>query len=298
MGPPSIADTGIIAVTWTEWLDERGLLVPTRILLILGTTYVVLRVVRRLVRKTVDGLATLRDRVGFAPNDVARAEARRRTMTTVVLSSIGGLIWTSAVLTVLSELGINLGAFVTGATIIGGALAFGAQQLVRDLIAGFFVLAEDQFGVGDTVDLGLATGTVERVTLRSTRLRDAEGRVWFVPHGNVQRAGNLTNGLVVVNIDVVVPVHADLDLVETELARIGTDVAAHDPFAGSVQGPGEVLGVERLDHNGVTLRWTVRCRPGEQYALRRAMRRAVAAAVRDGRLPESPEPLRPPGAPG
>lgn len=284
--------SSVVAVTWTEWLDERGLLVPTRILLILGSTYLVALVVRRLLRRTVDGLASLRDRAGFAPSDAVRAEARRRTMTTVTLSTVGALIWTTAVLTVLSELGINLGAFVTSATIIGGALAFGAQQLVRDLIAGFYVLAEDQYGVGDAIDLGLATGTVERVTLRSVRLRDVEGRVWFVPHGNVMRTANLTNGLVVVNVDVIVPIRSDLDAVEAELGRIGTEVTGRAAFAGSVAGPGEVLGLERLDAEGAVVRWSVKCRPPEQVGLRRAVRAAVAAAVREGRLPEPPDSTR------
>src|SRR5258706_10743448 len=97
-----------------------------------------------------------------------------------------------ALLAIISELGVNLGAFVAAATIIGGALAFGAQTIVRDFLAGIFVLVEDQYGVGDIVDLGLASGQVERVTLRSTRLRDDEGRVWHVPNGQVVRAGNLS----------------------------------------------------------------------------------------------------------
>ena len=107
-------------------------------------------------------------------------------------SAIVGVVWATATITVVSELGINIGAFVATATVVGGAVAFGAQQLMRDLIAGFFVLAEDQFGVGDNVDMGIAVGVVEGITLRVTRLRDKDGVVWHVPNCAVVRVANLS----------------------------------------------------------------------------------------------------------
>ena len=121
-----------------------------------------------------------------------RAGARQRALTSALRSALLGLVWAAAVITIISEVGVNIGAFVATATVVGGAVAFGAQTLVRDLIAGFFVLAEDQYGAGDIVDVGLASGVVEQITLRSVRLRDSEGQIWYVPHGGVSRVGNLS----------------------------------------------------------------------------------------------------------
>ncbi len=119
--------------------------------------------------------------------------AQRAATLTLVLRSIGtAAIWTTAVLLVLGEVGVNLGPLLAGAGIVGIAIGFGAQSLVKDVLAGMFMLIEDQYGVGDEVDLGVAQGVVEAVTLRTTRLRDSSGAVWHVPNGEVHRVGNFS----------------------------------------------------------------------------------------------------------
>ena len=206
----------------------------------------------------------------------SRVDQRARTLSTVLRSAMVAVIWVVAVLTVLPELGVHLGAFVATATIIGGALAFGAQTLVRDVIAGFFVLAEDQYGVGDVVDVGHATGTVERVSLRSTRLRDSEGRVWWVPNGQIVRVANLTQEFANAVIDLAFPLTADVGTVTSTVNEV---VGPHGAA---------VLGVQDLAEDRFVLRLVARTAPGQQFALRRTLRAALADAYRDGRLPTAP----------
>lgn len=178
--------TGRGAPLWIKRLDEWHLLTPLRVVLIVVVAMVLTVIVRRLVTRTTRRTIVIRGA------DQGRAEARQRAIASVLRSALVGVIWTVAVITVISEVGVNIGGMIATATIIGGAIAFGAQTLIRDVIAGFFVLAEDQFGVGDVVDLGMCTGRVDRITLRMVRLRDDDGRVWYVAHGNVARVANLS----------------------------------------------------------------------------------------------------------
>ena len=114
-----------------------------------------------------------------------------------MLRSLSGfVVWVLAGITILGELGINLGPLVASAGIVGLAVGFGAQSLVKDFLAGIFILIEDQYGVGDIIDAGEATGTVEAVSLRTTRLRDVDGTMWHIPNGQIARVGNLSSALV------------------------------------------------------------------------------------------------------
>ena len=120
-----------------------------------------------------------------------RAEARVQTLTVVFRSLASLVVWFIAVVWILQVLGIALGPLIAGAGIVGVALGFGAQNVVRDFLAGFFLIVEDQFGVGDIVDLSPdVAGTVEKITMRATRLRDVNGTVWHMPNGQILRAGN------------------------------------------------------------------------------------------------------------
>ena len=125
-------------------------------------------------------------------------------------SIVSALIWSTALVMVLDELGVNLAAIGIGASIIGVAIGFGSQALVRDFLSGIFMLIEDQYGVGDVIDTGVATGTVEGVSLRTTRLRDAEGTVWHVPNGEIRRVGNKSQQWARAMLDV--PVAYDTDI--------------------------------------------------------------------------------------
>ena len=161
-------------------LDELHLLTPLRILAIIVVAIVVAIVLRSIVIPSAEPNPwAFRVPTASAPTR-GSGHCRRRCARRSSASS-----GRTAVITIIGELGVNIGGVIATATVIGGAIAFGAQTLIRDVIAGLFVLAEDQYGVGDSVDLGYATGEVERITLRSVRLRDTEGKVWHVAHGNV-----------------------------------------------------------------------------------------------------------------
>ncbi len=178
------------SIGWVERLRDLHLLTGLRILAILALAWLSVAVMGRLIERLLRGLRVFRERAPTTAGESARAEQRVRTVGIALRSAAFAVIWLIALITVLGEVHVNVGAFVATATIVGGALAFGAQQIVRDLLAGLFLLTEDQYGVGDVVDLGLASGVVERVTLRVTRVRDADGRVWYVPHGQIARVAN------------------------------------------------------------------------------------------------------------
>src|SRR5262245_37934130 len=172
---------------WVQSLDKWHLLTPLRVLAVVLIAVVLTIIIKKFVARFFRKLFE-----HTLPAERPRVEARSRALSASLRAALIGVVWVTAVITIISMLGINVGGVIATATIVGGAIAFGAQTLIRDVIAGFFVLADDQFGVGDEVDLGHAKGTVERVTLRTARLRDGEGGIWHVPHGNVLRVANLS----------------------------------------------------------------------------------------------------------
>ncbi len=252
-----------------------------KIVLILVLAVVFARLGGRLAGRSIRSLGT-RSPLRDAP----RAEQRATTLAGVAVSVVRIFVWSVAVLLMLSEVGLNLGPLIAGASIVGVALGFGAQSLVKDFVSGFFILVEDQYGVGDTVDLGEATGTVEAVGLRVTTLRDVNGTVWYVRNGEVLRVGNSSQGYSVAVVDL--PVGHDADIPETtELAgRTAIELTAEgSALADDVLEPPEVLGVESISPGGVTLRITTKVRAGRQWAVQRALLAGIKDAFADAGVP-------------
>ncbi len=205
--------------------------------------------------------------------------AQRATTLAGVLSSVGAAaIWTVAALVALGELGLNLGPLIAGAGIAGIALGFGAQTLVRDFLSGLFMLIEDQYGVGDIVDVGEASGVVERVTLRSTRLRDVDGTVWHVPNGEIKRVGNKSQDWARALLDVLVTYDSDIALAQAEVARVAAELVQDPAYADLVLGEPEVWGVERVGPEGLAIRLVVKTKPAEQWTIARALRARIKEA--------------------
>lgn len=171
-----------------SWLVNR----PLKIIGIIVLAWIGTRLAKRIVGRIVDGLDPTTPTLGLtvSPEASVRAQARAKTVSTVLGGLATAAIYTIAFLTILGEFDISLGPLLAGAGIVGVALGFGAQSMVKDFLAGFFMVVEDQFGVGDVIDVGEVTGTVEKLTLRSTRLRAADGTVWHVPNGVILRVGN------------------------------------------------------------------------------------------------------------
>lgn len=262
---------------WIRRLDELHLLTPARIVLTVAIAWVLTLLLRRLVRRLV------RRTIGIPGVDPARAEARQRALVGALRGVAVGVIWTVAIITVISQLGVNIGAFVATATVVGGAVAFGAQQLVRDLITGLFVLAEDQYGVGDTVDVGHVTGTVERISLRSVRLNDGEGRIWHVPHGAVVRSANLSKESLAI-LDVEVAREMRLESIAGEVERLCVELAADPVVAPLLVGAPTPVGVSNVGDDRITYRVRVQLTGPRADEVRRRWRVLALHAFEQGRL--------------
>ncbi|HEX9259052.1 MAG TPA: mechanosensitive ion channel family protein [Acidimicrobiales bacterium] len=270
---------------WVQDLDDLHLMTPLRILVVVLVASILMWIVRRLVNGSLKALQVVKDKATPGSPESARSELRYRTLRSVLVSSISAFVWLTAAVIVLALLGVNVGAFVAVTAVIGGAIGFGANQMVRDFINGFFVLSEDQYGVGDLVDVGHATGIVEAVSLRSTRLRDNEGRVWYVPNGQIERAANMSHDWARAVLDV--PVDRDIPYATArdDLLAVGRSVADEPALRGRIMGEPEVVGIQDLLDDRMVLRVQVKTKPAAQFEVLRALRVALLAAQADGRLP-------------
>ena len=173
-------------------------------------------------------------------------------------------------------------------TLLGSALTFGAQSLIRDVLSGFFILLEDQYAVGDQIDLGLASGTVERVTLRVTRLRDATGEVWWVPNGQIARAGNLTQDWARAVIDVALARESDVEQATATIVEIADQIVARPELADRVLEPPRAVGLVEMSDHRIVIRVSVKVAKGAQDDVRRAVQAALLPAFKDERLTSPP----------
>lgn len=309
VGRPTIADAcgeepgGVCEAVWdatenehlarlADWFIGR----PLAIILIVVVAWLLSWLARRSLRRvvvravTADVAATRAlERFGRSPAGVvitdARREARAQSISAVLSSSVTVLIWVVALILVLGEVGINLAPLIASAGIAGVALGFGAQSLVRDWISGIFMLIEDQYGIGDIVDVGEATGSVERISLRTTVLRSQDGTVWHVPNGEIRRVGNMSQQYSVAILDVVVGPTADLDTASRIIMETATDLLGDEAFESDVLGPPELLGVESIRPEGTTLRLTVRTSPGRQFRVQRVLRESIQQALTKAGVP-------------
>ena len=278
---------------------------PFSILLIVVVAWVVLWLLHRVIDRFVSSLSgqnrptrRLKRRLRHTPivaqklpDSVletgavsVRAAARAQTLGHVLHSFAAFTVWTIATITILGELGINLGPLIAGAGIAGIALGFGAQSLVKDFLAGVFIIVEDQYGVGDIIDVGElsgtpVTGTVESVSLRATRLRSVNGTVWHVPNGTVLRVGNMSQQWARAVLDVSVAYGSDLDLAQSEIKRVADELWQDPGWAGHVLEEPEVWGIEELAPDGVTIRLVVKTLPAEQFKVLRELRIRIKQAL-------------------
>ena len=261
------------AATTGEFLLVR----PFRIVLIVGLAMLLARIGARALRRSV---RAVRARAPRAATSV-RAEQRASTLGDVLASLVRAVVWIIALLMILDEVGLNLAPLLAGAGIAGIAIGFGAQSLVKDVLSGLFILLEDQYGVGDVVTLtDGATGTVEDITLRVSRVRATDGTVWFVPNGEIRKVGNSSMEWSRALIDVLVPYDADLDLVRRVIIEESHSFAGDAEWASMVLEPPELWGVQAMEANHLTVRLVVKTAPREQYAVARELRGRISARLR------------------
>ncbi|MGC8513245.1 MAG: mechanosensitive ion channel family protein [Acidimicrobiales bacterium] len=242
---------------------EIYLSAPVRIVVIILVAAVLARLVSRLARRIVQSLRLVSPLI----DTTGRSEARIKTLAGAFAQILRAIIWLVAILTILGQFDISLLPFVATATVIGAALGFGAQSLVKDFLSGALLLAEDQFGVGDRVTVGTGTtatvGTVEGVTLRVTRLRGADGGVIYVPNGDIRTLVNDTENDSRALVDVVVPLGTDLVRAGQVLEAAATSVATDPKWSASFTGEPTFAGVQDSSSpTGVTLRVVAPTKPG------------------------------------
>jgi moderate conductance mechanosensitive channel len=301
---PTCADDGGSWCAWIYQLTNNDFLArsadtivttTTRVALILAIAFLARYLIHRTVNRLVEGAANSRlprlmGRVrprtsnGGTPVTPRRAQ-RARTIGSVLRSASSVVILLIGSTMLLAEFGVNLGPVLASAGIVGVAVGFGAQNLVRDFLSGMFMLLEDQYGVGDIVDVGEASGVVEAVGLRITTLRDLNGTVWYVRNGEILRVGNKSQGYAVAVVDVPLAHTADIPHATELMNQVATERVAADDLAEHVLEAPEVLGVERVGPEGVTLRLTVKVQPGQQWTVQRALNAAIADAFDDAGVP-------------
>jgi small-conductance mechanosensitive channel len=210
-------------------------------------------------------------------------------MGSLLKSVATGIILSIVVVMVLAELGADIAPIIASAGIIGVAFGFGAQNLVKDFLAGIFMILEDQYGVGDVVDLGEASGVVEAVGLRVTRLRDVNGTVWYCRNGEVIRVGNQSQNWARTVLDVTVSYEADLDQVQSILQAEATAMYEDPEFHDVIIEAPEVWGVERFDKDGAVVRVVLKTAPLQQWLVARAMRQRIKSRFDEAgiRIPTS-----------
>lgn len=290
----------VLELTNNQWLANSSYVIivkPLRIICIILVAMLVRwllhRAIRRLTMSTSRAnmpalLKPLKERAKVAEEGQFIPERRRQraeAIGSVLRSFVTAVVFTIATLLVMGEFGFNLGPLLASAGIVGVALGFGAQSLVKDLIAGLFMLLEDQYGVGDTVDLGDATGVVETVGLRITTVRDARGVLWYVRNGEIVRVGNKSQGWAMVVIDI------PIGFVSSEQAvavmRTAAQAVADDPeHATEFLEPPDVVGVETMTVDGATIRTIAKTTADGQVAVQRELRRALTEALETSGISE------------
>jgi len=248
-------------------------------LVVLGLVirWVLFKVVQRVVKQAEAGVLPDRLTDRFASANATRRVQRAKTMGDLLKSIITGVLIAVFGTMILAQVGVNIAPIIASAGIVGVALGFGAQSLVKDFLSGIFMIFEDQYGVGDVINVGDTSGTVEAVSLRVTRLRDVNGTVWYVPNGEILRVGNMSQNWARAVVDVTVGYREDLGKVIRTLHDVADDLWQDDDFRDIIIEQPEVTGVETLGPESLGVRVMVKTEPMEQWRVARELRSRIKA---------------------
>lgn len=287
-----------------DWIVER----PLKVIAILLVAWALNRLVRRAIdrgeqRMVRDREAKLRERQEEAVRDgrfaslelkaqqkaleltqaTEQAKQRAKSLGSILRSTATAVIYTIAILMSLGEFDVNLGPLIAGAGIAGIALGFGAQSIVKDFLSGFFMLVEDQYAVGDIIDIGEAAGVVEAISLRATQVRDVNGTLWYVPNGEIHRVANKSQVWARAVLDIEVAYDTEIEKATRVIKEVADAVwEEHLSNATIIEEP-EIWGVEQFGESAIVIRLVVKTEPGEQFMTGRAIRgRLVDAFEREG----------------
>lgn len=266
----------------TAWFTEfwTNYQTPIHIVLILLIAVIGRALILVSVKRVVAGVTSVDS---DSPLTKARVVQRTKTIGSVLSNFI---TWGIALITltmVLNELGVQVGALIAGAGILGAAVGFGAQSLVRDLITGLFIVFEDQYGVGDVVDLGEVKGVIEAVGLRVTQVRDVEGTLWFVRNGEITRVGNKSQGFARVVIDLAFATAVDVETAKATLLTAAKKLSKS--YLKELIGDAEVWGVQSVSGDSVVIRLVQQATPKGVDDISRELRELVLSEVTKAKLP-------------
>ncbi|WYB30373.1 mechanosensitive ion channel family protein [Streptomyces sp. SM1P] len=273
---------GWVEENWSTWLST-GL----RILLIVAVAITLRYLIRRALTNLIDRMnrsaqAVQGTALGGLLVNAERRRQRSEAIGSVLRSVASFLIMGTAALMILGAFKINLAPLLASAGVAGVALGFGARNLVTDFLSGvFFMILEDQYGVGDTIDAGVASGEVIEVGLRVTKLRGDNGEIWYVRNGEVKRIGNLSQGWSTAGVDVTVRPTEDLEQVRKAITVAAETMTKEEPWAERLWGPVEVLGLDAVLLDSMTVRVTAKTMPGKSLGVERELRWRIKQALED-----------------
>ena len=280
-----------------SWIIER----PLKVVVILLVAMIVNRLLRRAIDRMVQRIISVREqeqteaelesektlsnvgerarrRLQRISEHGERSRQRALTLGAVLRGTSTTIVYLMGLMIALGEIGLDLGPLLAGAGIVGLAIGFGAQSLVADFIAGVFVIIEDQYGVGDWVDVGSASGTVERVSLRTTVLRDAHGTVWVVPNGEIRRVGNSSQLWARTVLDLEVAYDTDIDKAATIIKDVADQLWEEQLEVATILEEPVVSGVQSFGADSIAIRLSVKTEPGEQWSTGRILRARIKKA--------------------
>ena len=273
--------------TMTHWLGGT----PVFIFFVMLGTYLLNVLVSRTIKRAVQraARAARHTRHGSEKRNARtaeltemlmgeRGEQRAEAIGQLLRSTSSVVIWSVGLLVVLSRLGIDLGPLLASAGVLGVALGFGAQALVKDYLAGIFIIIEDQYGVGDIVDVGPVVGTVEEITLRITRLRDLTGVVWYVRNGEIVRVANRSQGWTLAIMDIPVAYDENLERVRRIVDEVALGMDEDPSFDDMLLGRPEFAGVESVSGDAVFIRVIAKAAPEQQVPVTRELRERIKNA--------------------
>ncbi len=276
---------------------------PAVVLVILVVAWVLNRLVRRTIDRFVERLIADRqakaearhkdevddgrfsrswhramDKARLLSEQAERGKQRALALGTVLRSVTTLVVYTLALMMALAEFSVSLGPLVAGAGIVGIAIGFGAQTLVQDFLSGIFMLIEDQYGVGDLIHVGEASGVVEEITLRTTQIRDVNGTVWYIPNGEIRRIGNMSQQWARAVLDIEVAYDTDIPFAVSVIKEVADSVWHDQIESATVLEEPEIWGVEEFGASAIAIRLVLKVEPGEQFATAREVRKRLKAA--------------------
>ena len=269
-------------LAWVTTGDPLDILITIAVAVLL--TIVFRRIIRRVVNRTVarSEARHLIEQQDMAADPKARATRmaqRAQAIGTLLTSVVSLLIWINALLVILELIGINITPLLASAGVVGVALAFGAQTLVKDYLAGIFLIIEDQYGVGDVVQFDAVTGVIEEVALRTTRVRDFTGVVWYLRNGEILNVANRSQGWSLAIVELPVATATDFTVVRRVVDEVGQVLVRDPEFGPKVIAAPVFMGIEVVAGDALLVRVTERVVPEHQLLIQRALREQLITAL-------------------